>query len=59
MYLKSLKETNGAKRSYEAHFNNVSKEAATLGTKEEDPEIPRMTNNEDRYGEHNCRIQFE
>jgi hypothetical protein len=54
MYLKSLKETNGAKRSYEAHFNNVSKEAATLGTKEEDPEIPRMTNNEDRYGEHNC-----
>jgi hypothetical protein len=44
---KSLKEANGAKRSYEAHFNNVSKEATTLGTQIEDPEIPRMTDNVD------------
>jgi hypothetical protein len=47
LYQKSLKETNGAKISYEAHFNDVSKEATTLGTKTEDPKIPRMADNMD------------
>jgi hypothetical protein len=47
LYQKSLKEANGAKRSYEAHFNDVSKEATMLGTKEGDPKIPRMTDKED------------
>jgi hypothetical protein len=47
LYQKSLKQANGAKRSYEAHFNDVSKEATTLGTKEEDPKIPKMTDKED------------
>jgi hypothetical protein len=39
LYQKSLKEANGAKRSYEAHFNDVFKEVTTSGTKVEDPEI--------------------
>jgi hypothetical protein len=43
LYQKSLKEANRAKKSYEAHFNDVSKEATTSGTKAEDPKIPRMT----------------
>jgi hypothetical protein len=47
LYQKSLKEANGTKRSYEAHFNDVSKEATTSGTKEEDPKIPRTTDKED------------
>jgi hypothetical protein len=42
LYEKSLKEANGAKRSYEARFNDISKEATTSGTKVEDTEIPRM-----------------
>jgi hypothetical protein len=45
LYQKSLKEANGAKRSYEAHFNDVFIEASTSETKAEDPEIPRMTDN--------------
>jgi hypothetical protein len=47
LYQKSLKKANGTKRSYEAHFNDVSKEVTTSGTKEEDPEIPRTTDKED------------
>jgi hypothetical protein len=46
LYQKSLKKANGVKRSYEAHFNDVSKEATTSGTKE-DPKIPRMMYKED------------
>jgi hypothetical protein len=47
LYPKSLKEVNGAKRSYEAHFNDVSKEAITSETKVEDPKIHRMMDKED------------
>jgi hypothetical protein len=46
LYQKSLNAVNGSKRSYEAHFNYVSKGATTSGTKVEDPEIPRMTDKE-------------
>jgi hypothetical protein len=46
LYQKTLKEANGSKRSYEAHFNDVSKEATTSGTKVEDPKIPRMMDQE-------------
>jgi hypothetical protein len=46
-YQKSLKEANGAKRLYEAHIKDVSKEATTLGTKVQDREIPRMTDKMD------------
>jgi hypothetical protein len=31
----------------EAYFNDASKEATTLGTKTEDPKIPRMTDRVD------------
>jgi hypothetical protein len=34
LYQKSLKEANGAKRSYEAHFNYIYKESTTSETKE-------------------------
>jgi hypothetical protein len=47
LYQKSLKEANEAKRSYEAHFNDVSKEATTSRTKVEDLEISRMMDKED------------
>jgi hypothetical protein len=47
LYQKSLKEANGAKRSYGAQFNDVSKEVTTSGTKEEDLKIPRTTDKED------------
>jgi hypothetical protein len=47
LYQKSLKEANRAKRLYEAHFNDVSKEATTSGTKVEDPKIPMMMDKED------------
>jgi hypothetical protein len=43
---KNLKEANGAKRLYKAQFNDVSKEATTSGTKEEDPKIPTMMDKE-------------
>jgi hypothetical protein len=46
-YQKYLKKANGTKRSYEVHFNDVSKETTTPGTKVEDPKISRMTNNMD------------
>jgi hypothetical protein len=47
LYQKSLKGANGAKRSYGAQFNGVSKEVTTSGTKEEDLKIPRTTDKED------------
>jgi hypothetical protein len=46
LYQKSLKKANGAKRSYKAHFNDVSKEATISGTKVEGPKILRMTDKE-------------
>jgi hypothetical protein len=51
LYQKSLKEANKGKRSYQAHFNDVSKEASTLGTKAENPKIPMMTDKMDMYME--------
>jgi hypothetical protein len=47
LYQKSLKEVNGAKKSYEAHFNDVPKNVTTSGIKEEDPKISRTTYKED------------
>jgi hypothetical protein len=42
---------NGSIRSYESHFNDVTKEATTSGTKVGDPEIPRMMDKEDMDSE--------
>jgi hypothetical protein len=47
LYQKSLKESNNNKRSYEAHFNDMTVEATTLGTIPSNPEMPKLTDNDD------------
>jgi hypothetical protein len=47
LYQKSLKEYKNNKRSYEAHFNDVTKEATTLGTIPSHPEMPKLMDNDD------------
>jgi hypothetical protein len=42
LYQKSIKEYNNNKRSYEAHFNDMAKEASTLGTIPSNPEMPKV-----------------
>jgi hypothetical protein len=44
---KFLKESNNNKRSYEAHFNDMTKEATTSGTIFLNPEMPKLTNTDD------------
>jgi hypothetical protein len=48
LYQRSLMESNNAKRSYEAHFNNETKEVTTSGTIPLDPEMPMMMDNDDK-----------
>jgi hypothetical protein len=43
---KSLKESNNNKRSYETHFNNMTKEASTSGTLPSNPEMPKLMDND-------------
>jgi hypothetical protein len=47
LYQRSLKESNNNKRSYESHFNDVTKEDTTSGTIHLNPEMPKLTNNDD------------
>jgi hypothetical protein len=47
LYQRSLKESNNIKRSYEAHFNDETKEATTSETIPSNPEIPNMKENDD------------
>jgi hypothetical protein len=47
LYQKSLKESNNNKRSYEAHFNDMTKEATTSGTIHSNPKILKLTNTDD------------
>jgi hypothetical protein len=47
LYQKSLKDSNNNKRSYETHFNNMTKEAITLGTIPSNPETPKLMDNDD------------
>jgi hypothetical protein len=47
LYQRSLKESNNAKRSYKSHFNDETKEATTLGTMPSNPEMPKLTDNDD------------
>jgi hypothetical protein len=47
LYQKSLKESNNNKRSYEAHFNNMTKEASTSGTIPLNPEMPKLMDTDD------------
>jgi hypothetical protein len=43
LYQRSLKESNNAKRSYENHFNDETKEATTSGIIHSNPEMPKLT----------------
>jgi hypothetical protein len=45
LYQRSLNESNNTKRSYEAHFNDETKEATTLKTIPLNPEMPKMMDN--------------
>jgi hypothetical protein len=47
LYQTSLKESNNTKRSYEAHFNNETKEVTTSGTIPSNPEMPKLIDNDD------------
>jgi hypothetical protein len=47
LYQRSLKESNNIKRSYEAHFNYVTKEAITSGIIPSNPEMPNLMDNDD------------
>jgi hypothetical protein len=47
LYQRSLKESNNTKRSYEFHFNDETKEATTLGTIPSNPDMPKLTDNDD------------
>jgi hypothetical protein len=47
LYQKSLKESNNNKRSYEAHFNDMTKEATTSGTMPTNPKMPKLMDNDD------------
>jgi hypothetical protein len=47
LYQKSLKESNNNKRLYEAHFNDMTKEATTSGIISLNPKMPKLANNDD------------
>jgi hypothetical protein len=47
LYQKSIKESNNNKRSHKSHFNDMTKEASTLGTIPLNLEMPKMTDTDD------------
>jgi hypothetical protein len=47
LYQRSLKESNNNKRSYEAHFNDVTKKATISGTIHSNHKMPKQTDNDD------------
>jgi hypothetical protein len=47
LYQKFLKESNKNKRSYEAHFNYMTKEASTSGTIPSNPKMLKEMDTED------------
>jgi hypothetical protein len=47
LYQKFLKESNNNKRSYEAHFNNMTKKATTSGTMLSNLKMPKLMDNDD------------
>jgi hypothetical protein len=47
LYPRSLKVSNNTKRSYEAQFNDETKETITLGTIPSNLEMPKLTDNDD------------
>jgi hypothetical protein len=47
LYQKSMKESNNNKRSYDSHFNDMTKEASTSGTIPSNPEMPKLIDTDD------------
>jgi hypothetical protein len=47
LYQKSIKESNNNKRSYDAHFNDMIKEASILRIIPSNPKMPKMTDTDD------------
>jgi hypothetical protein len=47
LYQRNLKKSNNAKILYETHINDETKEARTSGTIPSNPEIPKLTDNDD------------
>jgi hypothetical protein len=47
LHQKSLNESNNNKRSYETHFNDMTKEASTSGTILSNPEMPMEMDTDD------------
>jgi hypothetical protein len=47
LYKRFLKESNNTKRSYGAHFNDVTKEPTTLGTIPSNPKMTKLIDNDD------------
>jgi hypothetical protein len=47
LYQKFLKESNNNKRSYESHFNNMTKKATTSGTMLSNLKMPKLMDNDD------------
>jgi hypothetical protein len=47
LYQKFIKESNNNKRSYEAHFNDMTMEATTSGTIHLNPEMPKLSDTDD------------
>jgi hypothetical protein len=47
LYQKFLNESNNNKRSYEAHFNDMTKEASTSETIHSNPEMPKVMDTDD------------
>jgi hypothetical protein len=58
LYQRFLKESNKNKRSYEAHFNDEIKEATTSGTIPSNPEMSKLTDNDDMYME-NTVVEYK
>jgi hypothetical protein len=46
-----MKESNNNKRSYETHFNNMTKDATTSVTISSNLKMPKLANNDDMYME--------
>jgi hypothetical protein len=64
LYQKSLKEVGKTKGSFEAHFNNASNEATTLGKHPDEAAKPSFTvedyiNRENMIIEYNLNDVFE
>jgi hypothetical protein len=47
LYQRSLKESSKTKRSYESHFNDVTRDATTSGIIPSNPKMPKLMDSDD------------